>query len=367
LTTALRHTPLYESHVGIHARLVPFAGWEMPIQYQGILAEVRTVRTGAGIFDVSHMGRIVIEGPGARHLVDWVHTADIGPEMPVNRARYGLLCNEEGGIIDDGIVYRLGEERYLLVANAGNTAAVLAWLERWRAERFPDALIRDDTAKTAMLALQGPQALSIITHLTDFDPSTVRLFRSTQAAFTDNGQSAFMARTGYTGEDGVEVMPLAEAAQRVWDLLVEHGAIPCGLGARDTLRLEAGLPLHGSDIDLTTGPIEAGLERFVKTEREFCGAGPIRQAREHGTERRLTGFETVGRGPIPRPHATLLADGKAVGGVTSGGYSPTLDRNIGLGYVPSRLASPGTSLRVDIRGKLTNVVTVPLPFYARPR
>ena len=346
--------------------MVPFGGWDMPIQYEGILAESHAVRTHAGLFDVSHMGRFNVEGPGARALIDWLHTADIGEAMPRGRARYGLICNEAGGIIDDGIVYRLAPERFLLVANAANAPAVFAWAERWRSERFPDAALTDVTGQISMIALQGPDALSILEGVSDFDPRVTRSFRAAEGAI--GGRSALIARTGYTGEDGVEVMPAAGDAERVWALLLERGAVPCGLGARDTLRLEAGLLLHGSDMDASVNPIEAGLGRFVALDAgTFCGAEAVRAAAVKGPPRMMTGFRTTERGLVPRSHATILADGAVVGQVSSGGFSPVLDTNIGLGYLPTRLASPGTRLQVDVRGRLVDIETVPLPFYARPR
>ena len=366
MTSALRRTPLYAAHAGLGARIVPFAGWEMPVQYQGILAEARAVRAHAGLFDVSHLGRIAVEGPSARALLNWVHTADIGPEMPVGRARYGLLCNEEGGIIDDGIAYRLGEQRFLLVANAANTPEVLAWLEHWRDQRFPRASAVDKTERTAMLALQGPGASGIMASLYTFDMTEVRPFRCMEA--TLQGRNVLIARTGYTGEDGVELMPLAADAAWLWDQLVQDGAVPCGLGARDILRFEAALPLHGNDISPATNPIEAGLERFVDWDKEgFCGAEALKRIRADGASRRLVGFQALARGALPRAHSSIRADGETVGEVTSGGYSPTLDRNIGLGYVPARLSSPGLRLSVDVRGRAIEVETVPLPFYSRPR
>ncbi len=364
--TSLRKTPLHATHVRLGARMVPFAGYDMPVRYEGILAEARAVRTDAGMFDVSHMGRITVEGPGARPLLDWVHTADIGEAMPLGRARYGLLCNEAGGIIDDGIVYRLADERFMLVANAANAANVFGWLERWRAERFPGATLEDVTGQVSMIAVQGPRAVEAVAGLSDFDPAVVRPFRIVQGRI--DGRGALIARTGYTGEDGVELMPSATDAAWLWDLLLDRGVVPCGLGARDTLRLEAGLLLHGSDMDEAVNPIEAGLERFVALEGgDFCGAEPVRAAAIAGTERRLAPFEMEERGALPRPHASLLADGAVVGQVSSGGYAPTLDRNIGLGYVPTALASPAQRLQVDVRGRHLDAHVVTLPFYSRPR
>ena len=362
----LLQTSLHDTHVALGGRMVPFAGYDMPVQYEGILAEARAVRTTAGIFDVSHMGRFFIEGPQARNLLDWVHTADLGEQMPVGRARYGLLCNEAGGIIDDSIVYRLAEERFMLIANAANAAKVLAWVTRWRDERFTGSTIEDVTARMSMIALQGPRALDLMAGIADFDQQILKPFRIAECSI--EGRAALVARTGYTGEDGVEVMPAAEEAPWLWELLMQKGAVPCGLGARDTLRLEAGLLLHGSDMDASVNPIGAGLERFVALEAgDFCGAGPVRAAAAAGTERRLAAFETLERGAVPRAHSPLLAEGSVVGQVSSGGYAPTLDRNIGLGYVPARLSAPGTTIQVDVRGKLLEATVVPLPFYKRPR
>ncbi|MCH8849165.1 MAG: glycine cleavage system aminomethyltransferase GcvT [Chloroflexi bacterium] len=365
----LLQTALHETHVRLGARMVGFAGYDMPVQYEGILAEARAVRTGAGVFDVSHMGRILVEGAEARALLDWVHTADIGEAMPLGRARYGLVCNEDGGIIDDGIVYRLADERFMLIANAANAATVFAWLERWRAERFAGARLENVTADVAMLAVQGPEAIGIVAAISDFDPSSVRPFRIAECSI--EGRRAWVARTGYTGEDGVELMPSSADAAWLWELLLERGVVPCGLGARDTLRLEAGLLLHGSDMDAATNPIEAGLGRFVALDAgDFCGAGPVREAARRaaaGDGRRLAAFEMTERGALPRPHAPLLADGAVVGQVSSGGYAPTLDRNIGLGYVPAGLAAPQQRLQVDVRGNLLDATVVALPFYSRPR
>ena len=371
-----QQTVLHEAHVRLGARMVPFAGYDMPVQYDGILAEARAVRTGAGVFDVSHMGRIVVDGTEARALLDWVHTAHIGEAMPVGRARYGLVCNEAGGIIDDGIVYRLAEERFMLIANAANAATVFAWLERWRSERFAGARLENITADVAMLAVQGPEAVGIVAAISDFDPGAVRPFRIAECSV--EGRRAWVARTGYTGEDGVELMPSSADATWLWERLLARGVVPCGLGARDTLRLEAGLLLHGSDMDTSTNPIEAGLERFVALDAgDFCGSGPVREAARRamasraasrtGTERQLAAFEMTERGALPRPHAPLLADGAVVGQVSSGGYAPSLDRNIGLGYVPAGLASPQQRLQVDVRGNLLDATVVALPFYSRPR
>ena len=365
MSDALLTTPLHAEHVRLGGRMVPFAGWEMPIQFTGgILAEARAVRAAAGLFDVSHMARLRVSGDDARALLDWTHTADIGEGMPLGRARYGLFCNERGGIIDDGIVYRLGADDFLAVANAANAAKVRAWLERWRADRFPAASVDDLTARVAMIALQGPRAIEMLAVATD-SATPPRPFRVAEVQV--GGVPAWVARTGYTGEDGVEMMPRAEDAPALWRLFAEAGVAACGLGARDVLRLEAGLLLHGSDMDESVNPVEAGLERFVHFATDFCGAEAVRRAAEHGVERRLAGFKTPQRGAVPRPHSPLLADGERVGEATSGGYSPTLDTTIGLGYLPAGYGAPGAPIQVDVRGKLIEAETVALPFYSRSR
>ena len=366
MTDASLHTTvLHDDHVSLGARMVPFAGYDMPVQYAGVLAEARAVRTAAGIFDVSHMGRFAVEGPDARALLDWVHTGDVGEEMPMGRARYGLLCNESGGIVDDAIVYRLGDERFMIVANAANVPRVFAWLERWRNERFPNATLTDRTAEIAMIALQGPNGTSIARQVAGFDPDAVRPFNVVETEVM--GAPALIARTGYTGEDGVEIMPASETASALWRALMDAGAEPCGLGARDALRLEAALLLHGSDMDETVNPIEAGLARFVRLERDFCGADAVRAAAENGAARVLAGFRTAERGPAPRAHHRILVEGADVGEVTSGSYSPYLDTNIGLGYLPKEASEPGTPISVDVRGRQIPAQIVALPFYKRSR
>ena len=361
----LLSTPLYDLHVELGARMVPFAGYNMPVQYDSILAEIKAVREGVGIFDVSHMGRFFIDGEGARELLDWVHTANVNEEMPLGRARYGLICKRDGGIIDDGIVYRMSEDVYMLIANAGNAAKVLNWLNYWRDERFPDVRVNDSTNHISMIAVQGPKAIELVASISEFDPNEIKPFRVTRCLVDD--RPAMVARTGYTGEDGVEIMPHAGDSPRLWKKLMAEGAVPCGLGARDILRLEAGLLLHGSDMNETVNPIEAGLERFVAMDTDFCGKEAVKTALEKGTQRHLVGFRTVERGAVPRSHAPILVETTPIGEVASGAFSPTLDMNIGLGYVPNRFAVPGTSLKLEVRGKFLDAIVVPIPFYSRPR
>ena len=357
----LKRTPLFDTHVALGGRMVPFAGWEMPIQYAGILEEARAVRSGCGIFDVSHMGRVRIEGPEAAVFLDSILSADI-KGLRIGRARYNLICNEQGGIIDDSLVYRLGEERYLLVPNASNTTAVLDWLHRWATEGL-GLRIQETTADYCMVAVQGPQAMTIMDRLCHLPASSLRPFASAETQV--DGKEALISRTGYTGEDGFEVILPKANAPGLWKVLMEGGAKPAGLGARDVLRLEAGLLLHGNDMSIEINPYEAGLGRFVVADKDGYVAGDVlRRVKEEGTSNRLVGFKLMERG-IPRHGYAIVDGGKSIGEVSSGGHSPTLDRGIGLGYVPPSYSSPGSRLQIDIRGKAVDAEVVTLPFYSR--
>ncbi|MCH7800004.1 MAG: glycine cleavage system aminomethyltransferase GcvT [Chloroflexi bacterium] len=359
----LNRTPLFETHQSLGARIVEFAGWEMPIQYGGILDEVRQVRTNAGLFDVSHMGRLEIEGPDATALLDSVLSVNV-PKLRQGRARYNVICDENGGIIDDCIVYRRGEDKFLLIPNASNTPPVVEWLERWTPDDA-QVTITNITTQYAMIANQGPKAVEYLQKLTDTNLSSIRPFRTIDAQVS--GHDAFLARTGYTGEDGFEIILPSEAASDVWRDLMAQGAAACGLGARDVLRLEAGLLLHGNDMDTSINPYEAALDKFVDPDRAGYVAGPrLRQIRDDGPSRKLAAFSMVGRG-IPR-HGYAISDGHSVvGEVSSGGPSPTLDMNIGLGYVPTEYSTPGSTIYIDIRGRPVEARVTTLPFYTRRR
>ena len=340
-----------------------FAGWEMPVRFAGIIAESKSVRTGAGLFDISHMGRVEIRGEGAGRLLDRVLSVQAS-RMRTGRARYNVICDETGGIIDDCIVYRLGEKRFLLVPNASNTDTVLSWLDRWTPGPGGVEIV-NLTERTAMVACQGPRAAELLQQITDEELSRIRPFRAASARV--NGEMSYLAHTGYTGEDGFEVMLRAESAPALWSGLVELGASSCGLGARDVLRLEAGLLLHGNDMSTDTNPYEAALERFVDADREdYVAGGALREIKDSGPSRRIAGFRMVERG-IARQGYPILDDERqeTIGQVTSGGPSPTLDMNIGLGYVPIRFAEPGTRIRIEIRGRPTAAEITTLPFYRR--
>ena len=359
----MKRTALYDTHVSLGGRMVPFAGWEMPIQYTSILEEARAVRERAGLFDVSHMGRVDITGAGAAAFLNRVLSWDI-PGLGIGRARYGVICTEEGGIIDDCIVYRRERQRFLLIPNAANAPVVLEWIRRW-APPAEEVQIDVVTMRFAMIAHQGPAAAEMLGDLTSLEVGSLRPFHAVESRVA--GIESLVARTGYTGEDGFEYILPREGAAELWKLLMERGASPCGLAARDVLRLEASLPLHGNDMDVSTNPYEAGLGRFVDPEREGYVAGEsLRRIRDEGASRRLVGFTMVGRG-IARHEHRILDGGTQIGEVTSGGYSPTLDRNIGMGYVPVRYSAPGTRLEVDIRGRSVEAEVTKMPFYTRRR
>ncbi len=346
-TAALRRTPLYEAHVAAGARLVPFAGWEMPVQYQGVREEHLAVRSGCGVFDVSHMGEIETEGPRALELLQRLLSNDVA-KLELGGAQYSVLCRDDGGILDDLFTYRLAGDRYLTVTNAANHERDLDWF-REHAEEF-DAEVHDRLADYAMLAVQGPDARAIVAGLVDGELPE-RFHTADLALAHPLGGEALVCGTGYTGEDGVEVLVEPSIAEGLWEALVDAGATPAGLGARDTLRLEVCFHLYGNDMDETRNPIEAGLGWCCKEETGFIGADAVVAARAEGTAEKLAPFALTERG-IPRQGNPVLdADGSEAGAVTSGTFSPSLERGIGMAYVRTDLAEPGTELEIDVRGK----------------
>ena len=362
----LNRTGLFETHVDSGAKMVPFAGWEMPLQYRGIFAEAKAVRSEAGLFDVSHMGRLFISGRQAEALLDRLLTANV-PALAEGRARYCMICNGAGGIIDDVVIACLGADSYLLVCNAANRERVMAWTQGLMADGLSDVVLDDRTAATALVALQGPSAERILLALLGQDTlegPVTRPFGIQEA--TINGQDALISRTGYTGEDGVELVLDAGQGPQVWARLVELGASPAGLGARDVLRLEAGLRLHGTDMDAATTPLEAGLQRYVHMEGDFAGHDALVKQRESGLTRQLVGLNVRGRS-VARHGYGLLHQGTSVGVISSGTFSPTLSASIAMGFVPPELAEVGQLLDVDIRGELMEVEVASLPFYSRRR
>jgi aminomethyltransferase len=344
----LRRTPLYEEHVEAGAKLVPFAGWEMPVQYAGVIAEHRAVRTDAGVFDVSHMGEFEVEGPNALALLQDVLSNDVA-KLGVGDAQYTLLTNERGGIVDDLIVYRTGENGYLLVVNAANRDVDFEWL---KAHEPKGAELRDVSDDYALLAVQGPRALEHLglPHGKGFtwEPGEI------------DGIGVTVNRTGYTGEEGVELMVPAEDAPALWRAILARGVTPCGLGARDTLRLEVCYPLHGNDIGPDWDAISSGLGWVCALDKDFVGADVLREVKARGPERKLVAFRMTEQA-IPRQGMPIEGGGE----VTSGSLSPMLEVGIGLGYVPAGASTPGTELVVDVRGRARRGEVVTKPIYKR--
>jgi aminomethyltransferase len=348
MSATLLRTPLYERHVALGARMVPFAGWEMPVQYEGVIPEHRAVRGGVGVFDVSHMGELEVEGPRALELLQSLVSSDLEKIEP-GHAKYTLLTNERGGIVDDLIAYRLDPFRWLLVVNASNRDADHAWLKE---REISGSDVRDVSDEYALLAVQGPQAIATL----GLGPAAPFTF----AEQTIDGVECMVCRTGYTGEDGCEILCMAEDAARLWDGLIARGVTPCGLGARDTLRLEACFALHGNDITPDTDAISAGLGWTCSLDKEFTGVEELRRVKAEGPARRLVAF-TMEERAVPRQGMGIEGGGE----VTSGTHSPTLDVGIGMGYVPAAQAAAGTELSIDVRGKERRARIVKKPFYKR--
>jgi aminomethyltransferase len=339
----LKRTPLYEAHVQAGAKLVDFAGWEMPVQYDGIREEHLRVRNSCGVFDVSHMGEIQTEGPEAAELLQRLLSNDVS-KIQVGGAQYSCLCKEDGGVLDDLFTYRLAEEQFLTVTNAANHQRDLEWFEAHAVEF--NVMVKDRIDAFAMLAVQGPDARGIVDRLTEGELPP--RFRTEELMIA--GCPALACGTGYTGEAGVELLIAPEEAATVWDALIGAGASPAGLGARDTLRLEVNYCLYGNDLTEGRTPIEAGLGWCVKEDTGFCGSEACRRVREQGPKELLQPFVMTGPG-IPRQGNPILSGGEQVGVVTSGTLSPSLEVGIGMGYVRSDLAEPGTEIEIDVRGK----------------
>ena len=351
----LRRTPLFERHAAAGAKLVPFAGWEMPVQYaDGIRAEHTAVREAVGVFDVSHMGEIETSGPGARDLLQRLLSNDVD-KLAIGGAQYSVLCREDGGVLDDLFTYRLGAERYLTVTNAANHAKDLAWFERHAAEA-PQATVTDVADRYAMLAVQGPLARETVQAMSDA-PLPARMTAGVRRLA---GHEALVCGTGYTGEDGVELLLAPEDAVAVWDELARRGVVPVGLAARDTLRLEVCFHLYGNDLMESRGPIEAGLGWCCKEDTGFVGAEAVRAVRAAGPAEKLVPFTLTGPG-IARQGNPVLGGGE----VTSGTLSPSLGIGIGMGYLPAARAEVGTEFEIDVRGKARGAVVASKPLYTR--
>ena len=345
MTENLKRTPLYDAHVGLNGRIVPFAGYEMPVQYAGILAETEAVRTAVGVFDVSHMARLDIRGAGALAFLEHVTSNDVS-KLTDGGGQYSLLPNAEGGTVDDIIVYRNAADDYRMVVNASNHAKDLAWL---RGHDSLDVTIDDVTASTCLIAVQGPKAVELVASLSS-DPDAMRATPFFGTIKTDVAEvPVYAARSGYTGEDGFEITGPAESAAALWNALLGAGAIACGLGSRDTLRVEAGLPLYGHELSDELSPIAAGLGWVVSRTKRFVGSGPINRAREEGVSRRIMGISIPVKRLVPTG-AAVSVEGRVVGVVTSGVVSPTLDRALAFALIDADVPK-GTACAVDLRGK----------------
>jgi aminomethyltransferase len=361
----IKKTALHARHVASSARMVPFAGWEMPLEYSGISAEHMAVRTRAGLFDVSHMGQFELAGPGGLDLVQRV-SCNNAAALEIGQAQYSGLLSAEGTFLDDILVYRMATSHFLLVVNAGNSARDYAWIAE-QGKQIDNAAVVDSSSRYAMLALQGPAAAEVLQPLTGADLSDVANYTFSFGEVAN--ARALIARTGYTGEDGFEILVPPNMADIVWQAILESGrqadVIPCGLGARDTLRLEAGMRLHGQDIDDTITPLEAGLSWVVGWDKDdFIGHERVRAQKAAGVERKLVGFEMVDRG-IARHGCPVVVDGAQVGTVSSGTQTPYLKRAIGMAFVPAALAKKDQPLTIDVRGRMLGARVVALPFYKR--
>jgi aminomethyltransferase len=359
VSTLLR-TPLFENVKAAGARFVPFGGWEMPVQFQGIQAEHDHVRTAAGLFDVSHMGEIEIKGPGALEAVNRLITNDLAAIVD-GQALYTCLCRPDGGIVDDLVVYRFAEDHIFICCNASNRAKDFAWIQ----ENLRGVTARDRSDEFAQLALQGPQAVEVVQRFASIDLSPIKRYHFAVGQVC--GAAVIFSRTGYTGEDGFELYLSPADAPRVFDALIGEPEVkPIGLGARDTLRLEMKYALYGNDIDDTTTPLEAGLGWVVKLDKaDFIGRDALVAQKAAGLTRRLVGFEMVGRAPARHDYPVVDAAGATIGRVTSGSFSPTLKKNIGLAYVPVGQDKLGSGLNVQIRDRAEPAVVVKTPFVVR--
>jgi aminomethyltransferase len=361
---SLKKTPLHERHRAMGARMVPFGGWDMPVEYTGLAAEHTAVRERAGLFDVSHMGEIEIAGKDALAAVQKVSCNDAS-RLQIGQAQYSGLMSPRGTYVDDLLVYRLGSQHFLLVVNASHIAADYEHILRHVGEL--NAAVVDASARYALLAVQGPRAIDVLQPLTGVDLAALKYYWFAHGEVAN--VRATVSRTGYTGEDGFEVFVPPQSADRVWQAILDAGRdvelLPCGLGARDTLRLEAAMALHGNDIDDTTTPLEAGLGWTVGWSKgEFLGSDVLRDQKSHGVTRKLVGFEMRERG-IARHGYPIVIAGEEAGTVTSGTQTPTLKKAIGLGYVPAAHSQIGTGIEIEIRGRRTAAAIVETPFYKR--
>jgi aminomethyltransferase len=356
----MKRTPLYEKHQALGAKIIDFGGWAMPVQYSGILDEHKTVRTAAGVFDVSHMGEVVFKGPRAREAVQRLVTNDVS-KLKDGGALYTVVCKPDAGIVDDCIVYQHKPDDLLIVVNASNIDKDVAWFKEQAGSMCS---VEDQSDRWGLIAVQGPKAVALVQSLADAPVSELPSFTWRFASVA--GGYVAVARTGYTGEDGFEIFVEASSAPKLWDALLERGAKPIGLGARDTLRLEARLCLYGNDIDEQHTPLEAGLAWVVKG-KGFIGEEALARQKAEGVKRRLVGFVMKERGTARHGYPIVDDAGHKIGEVTSGAIGPTVGVNVGMGYVPSSSSEPGTRIVIDCRGKNAAAEIVKGPFYKRAK
>jgi aminomethyltransferase len=354
----LLRTPLHPWHVANKGRMVPFAGWEMPVQYAGIIPEHTAVRTACGLFDVSHMGRLGFDAAGGDFLplLESVFTNSVATMKP-GQVRYGLVCRDDGGILDDVLVYRWGAGEFSMVVNASNREKVVGWLNERRERHL---VFRDETMETSLIAVQGPKSVELVTGLFADDVSGLKYYFGTPTTY--RGKRCVVSRTGYTGEDGFEVSVGNEQAVALWEELIARGAVACGLGARDTLRLEAAMPLYGHELNEQTDPLSAGLGWAVKFDKEFVGRQALKELPDTRPVR--VGLELDGK-RAAREGSEVFVDGKALGTVTSGSFVPHLQKSIAMAYLPPNYATPGTPVLIDLKGTKVDAKVVALPFYRR--
>jgi len=364
--SSVSKTPLYDAHIAHGAKFVDFAGWTMPLQYSGVLDEYQAVRRQAGLFDVSHMGRVAISGKGALVFLQMVTTNDVA-KLGEHQAQYSMICNPDGGIKDDVFVYRLEKENYLLCVNTANRQKILEWLIQQHHEFSESLEVQDQSTRMAQLALQGPQSPKILLEVGGRNFDRLKPRRSLETRIL--GATILVARTGYTGEIGYELYMPADQARPIWDRLMEigqpYGLKPAGLGARDLLRLDMGYFLYGNELTEETTPLEAGAEWMVAFPKgNFIGSAFLEQQKRAGSSRRLIAFELLEKA-VPRHGMAMYREGQKIGEVTSGNLSPILQKGIGLGYVTTQFSQIGTSLQVQVRGRLVPAVVVKPPFYKR--
>ena len=363
--TEMRKTPLYETHLAYGGKIVEFGGWLLPVQYTGILEEHRAVREKAGLFDVSHMGEVLVKGPDAAAFVQKLVTNDIS-RLPIHKIQYTPMCYQDGGVVDDLLIYKQAEEDYLLIINAANIEKDWQWMQENKGEFSIELTNLSD--ETAQLALQGPLAESILSQLADAPLAELEYYWFLPKVMVA-GKETLVSRTGYTGEDGFEIYCRPEDAAPLWESIMtageSYGLLPAGLGCRDTLRFEACLPLYGHELSQNISPLEAGIGLFVKLDKgDFNGYAALAEQKKNGVKRKVVGFVVTGRG-IARADYPVMADGRWIGTVTTGTYSPSLDKNIGLALVETEFAAVGQQFDVEIRGKNVAAQVIPKPFYIR--